>query len=188
MEVRIGRFEPDVLPAGMTQVDAGQRGAAATTAVATGCHSHNDKVRRMRGWGQDDGRSLLASIHIVVRSLNRQIWLHREQVCEGGALVVRELTLETFRIQNALPLRVGHFAKVAEGSSNQAPAIDREAAVLLHGLPNLLALRLTEVFHRLVALKDPVALLVRHVVKLSKTIKHALLRLLRKLAKARLLL
>ncbi|XWK48558.1 hypothetical protein RBB78_14060 [Tunturiibacter empetritectus] len=80
-----------------------------------------------------------------------------------------------------------HLAKVAEGTRNQTATIFRKPAKLLHRTANLLSLRQRETLHRFGAVKDPLALLRRHVIQLRQAIAHTLLGRQRKIAKAGLI-
>jgi hypothetical protein len=124
---------------------------------------------------------LLAVRRVVVWTWNRQIRLDRKQIGERIPLLIRELPAEAVRAENSLPLRLRHLAKIAEGAGNQPPPILRQAAELLHGPANLLPLRQSKTFHGLSTIHDTATFVRRHVVQLSQTVAHTLLRLWRKI-------
>ncbi|CAN5616626.1 hypothetical protein BH10ACI4_BH10ACI4_02240 [soil metagenome] len=87
--------------------------------------------------------------------------------------------------KDRLALLIRHLAQIAEGTGDETAALYRQITELPHGCPDLLTLRLGEMLHRFVPLKDATPLLVGHTVELGQAIQHALLGLLRKLPEAR---
>ncbi len=118
--------------------------------------------------------------------LGRKVRFNLEQIREGAALLVGELAAEAVRVQHRLTLRGRHLPQIAEGVGHQSPAVLGKRSKLLHRPANLLPLRHAEMFHRLVALDQALALLGRHIVELSEAIAQMLLCLRGKLAEARL--
>jgi hypothetical protein len=87
-----------------------------------------------------------------------------------------------------LALGLGHLAEVAEGTADEAAAILRKAAELLHCSAKLLALRDAHVGDGFVALEEAAALLGRHIVELGKAVAEPLLGLGGKIVEAGLAL
>ena len=92
--------------------------------------------------------------------------------------------VEAFGVQDSLTLRGGKLAKAAEGASDVATLIRREFRELLHGSPNLFALREREVLHGFIALKQALPLFRRHCVEPDEGVAHALLSLRRQIVEA----
>jgi hypothetical protein len=120
--------------------------------------------------------------------LDRNIWFYCQQTGERVALLVGELAAETVRAEDGLTLRLRHFTQVAEGPCYETATILRKSAPLAQRTLDLLPLLWSEVLDLLVALKDTLSLLWGQLVQLIETVEHALLRLLWKIAEARLIL
>ncbi len=90
----------------------------------------------------------------------------------GVALVIGKLRAKTVGVQGGLALRRRHIAKIPEGAGYEPPPIDRKCAKLMHGSKRSTcpALRRTQVFHGLVMLNDPAALLWRQAIEVAEPI------------------
>jgi hypothetical protein len=117
--------------------------------------------------------------------LNREVGFDREEIGDGVALLIGELTAEAIWVEDSLALRLGHLAEVAEGASDHAASILGKPTILFYRAVPLLPLCWSEVLDLLVALKEAPALLRCHVVELSDAIVHALLCLQWKIAETR---
>jgi hypothetical protein len=93
-----------------------------------------------------------------------------------------------FRTHKGLTLRLWHLTEVTESAGYEPPSILWETTVLLERAAKLLPLWRSEVFYRFSVFQYAAALLRSHVVELSKTVPHGLLRLRRKVAEAGLIL
>ena len=118
-------------------------------------------------------------------SRNRQIGLDSEQIGESAALLTGKQAAKTVRLHDRLSLRLRHLAEIAKGAGNEAAAILRQTAKLLHGSADLLPLCQSQSLHRFGSINYSAALFRRHIMKLSQPIEHALLGFRRKFMKAR---
>src|SRR5260370_32363737 len=107
--------------------------------------------------------------------LNRKVGFDREEIGDGVAFLIGELSAETVRAEDGLALWLRHLAQVAEGASDQAATVLGKSTVFLQRAADLLALRWSEVLHLLGALKDAPALLGCHIVTLREAVPHGLL-------------
>jgi hypothetical protein len=123
-----------------------------------------------------------------VGALDGQVRLDGEEVGEGRALFVGELTADTVGVDHGLALGWRGIAKFAEGACDEATAVDGKSTELLHGAANLLALGYGEVLHGLGALEEALALSIGHAIELGEAVEHALLGLGWQLAESGLVL
>ena len=103
-------------------------------------------------------------------------------------LLLAQLSTETLRGEQPLPLLRGSLANVTEGTGDDPPSIHGQVAELEHGAANLLPLLRGEVLHRLGTIKQVLTLLGGHIVQLGKAVAHPLLERGCELMKPRLLL
>ena len=134
-----------------------------------------------QGQGPDP---LVAEYGSVVRALHRNVGLDSQEIGEGAAFLIGELSPHAVGGEHGLALRQGHLTQIVEGTSHQEAAVRRERAELSQRAVELLALLRSQVFECFVVREPTTALLWRHAVKKSKLIVQAQLGLRRKVAKA----
>lgn len=101
----------------------------------------------------------------------------RDQVREGGALLVGEAAANAIRVERGLTLLGGQAAEIAKGVGDGLAAFGRKIGELGHGAADLLALLGREVLHGFGAGKDTLALDRGHGIELREPLAHALLHL-----------
>jgi hypothetical protein len=124
----------------------------------------------------------------VIWPSDRKIWFNSKKTRERASLLIRKLAKKTVRIEDSLPLRLWHLAKIAEGSGDKASTVFGKPAKLLHRTANLLPLRWRKTFHCFGTVQNAATLFWRHIIQLRQAITHPLLSRRWKIAKARLIL
>lgn len=151
--------------------------------------ARNDKFVAGRGAVRASGYLLVevelsAGVGVIAGVANGDEGLDGEKAGDGPSFLVGELAAKAVGREDRLALGFGHGAQVVEGAGHEAAAIGGEAAVLLHGPTQLLALRHAQIGDGLVALEEAAALVGRHIVQLGQTVAQALLRFGREIAEA----
>lgn len=118
----------------------------------------------------------------------RKKGLDRDQVIEGGALLVGEAGSDAVRVERSLTLVGGKIADIAEGVGDGVATVGWKTGELRHRSAHLLALFRGEVLHDLGAGEDTLPLHGRHGVELGEAPAHALLHLRREIVEAGLTL
>jgi hypothetical protein len=116
--------------------------------------------------------------------LGRNIGFDGQQVGEGTAFLVGELSPVAVRVEHGLTLRRRQLAKIAKGMGNQSPTVLGKLTELLHRTAKLLTLVWREALHQLRALSRALELFRRHIVELYEPVAETILSFRRKIAKA----
>lgn len=114
--------------------------------------------------------------------------LNIHQAVERAALLIIEAVGVAAGVERGGALVRRELAQGAEAAANGIALIGRKRGKVLCGSAHLVALLRREFFQLLIALDDTVSLRLRHCVELSKAVMHALLRGLRKVMEAGLVL
>ena len=105
----------------------------------------------------------------------RKVGLDRNEIVEGGALIVGEAGADAVRVESGLALLGRQVAEFAKGSGHGAASIRRKTGELSHGPTNLLTLFRGEALHRFRASDHALTLCRGHIIQLREAVAHALL-------------